>query len=306
MLEIPFFKTIIKSEPVAPSVMTTAKNKLIYWIIFIICLLPAPLIYNWAVGYPIGIKSMNRYVPTVFPLSNYFQLPCVNGIVLVMLLAGTILLAIFILTYFIIMKGNGVKFDNLGVKLAGTDILKALLLAVIVFTATYFLLVIANFFFFSGAGFWVFSIRTLTPIKFWVLLKYLPFFLFFYMINSLLLNSFTRMRGAKEGVNILVLVLANVAGFAVFTTLDYIWLFKTGVKLFQYVPYPPAVPPASPTLSALAGILQWNLLFILPIAAVFARLCFRKTGSIWLGGFIVSLIATLFAISNTVIATGVI
>jgi uncharacterized protein len=302
MLEIPFFKTIIRTEPTAPSVMTTAKNKLIYWIIFIICLLPAPLIYNWAVGYPIGIKSMDRYVPTVFPLNNYFQLPAVNGTVLLLIIVGAILLAIFILTYFFIMKGNGVTYDNLGVKLAGADILKSLLLAVIVFTATYFLLVITDFFFLSDARFWVFSIKTLSPIKFWVLLKYLPFFLFFYLINSLLLNSFTRMRGASEGINILVLILANVLGFAVFTALDYTWLFSKGIKFFNYVPYP-KVPP---TTSALAGILQWNLLFILPIAAVFARLCFKKTGSIWLGAFIVSLIATLFAISNTVSSAGVV
>ncbi len=301
MLEIPYFKTIVRAEPTAPSVVATAKNKLIYWIIFIICLLPAPLMYNWAVGYPIGIKSMDRYVPTVFPLNNYFQLPAVNGFVLLLVLAGAILLAIFILTYFFIMKGNGVTFNDLGVKLAGGDILKSLLLAVTVFTATYFLLVVIDFFFLSDARFWVFSIKTLTPVKFWVLLKYLPFFLFFYIINSLLLNSFTRMRGASEGVNILVLILANFLGFAVFTALDYTWLFSKGIKFFNYVPY----PKTPPTTSALAGILQWNLLFILPIAAVFARLCFRKTGSIWLGGFIVSLIATLFAISNTVSSAGV-
>jgi len=300
MLEIPYFKTIIQPEPVAPSIVTTAKDKLVYWIIFIICLLPAPLLFNWATGYPIGIKSMNRYVPTVFPLNSYFQMPCVNGTVLLMLLVGAILLAIFIGTYFLFMKKNNVTFDNLGVRMSGGNIGKSILLALIVFVATYSLLVIADFFFLSDARFWVFSIKTLTPIKFFVLLKYLPFFLFFYLIISLLLNSFTRIRGASETTNIVLMILATITGLAILTILDYTWLFTTGIKLFPYVPFPPKMT------SALAGLFVWNFLFILPLAAVSARLLFRKTGSIWLGGFVNSLIVTLFSISNTVASAGII
>jgi len=300
MLEIPYFKTIIQPEPVAPSIVTTAKDKLVYWIIFIICLLPAPLLFNWATGYPIGIKSMNRYVPTVFPLNSYFQMPCINGTVLLMLLVGAILLAIFIGTYFLFMKKNNVTFDNLGVRMSGGNIGKSILLALIVFVATYSLLVIADFFFLSDARFWVFSIKTLTPIKFFVLLKYLPFFLFFYLIISLLLNSFTRIRGASETTNIVLMILATITGLATLTILDYTWLFTTGIKLFPYVPFPPKMT------SALAGLFVWNFLFILPLAAVSARLLFRKTGSIWLGGFVNSLIVTLFSISNTVVSAGII
>jgi uncharacterized protein len=302
MLEIPYFKTIIQPEPVAPSIVTTTKDKLIYWIIFIICLLPAPLLFNWATGYPIGIKSMDRYVPTVWPLNSYFQLPCVNGTVLIVLLVGAILLAVFLATYFLVMKKNNVTFDNLGVRTSGGNIGKSALLAVIIFLATYSLLVISDFFFLSDARFWVFSIKTLTPIKFWILLKYLPFFLFFYLINSLTLNSFTRIRGASETKNIVLMILANITGLAVLTILDYTWLFNTGVKLFPSVPFP---PPGNMT-SALAGLFVWNFLFILPLATVFARLLFRKTGSIWLGGFVNALIVTLFSISNTVASAGII
>ena len=300
LLETRYFKTIIQPEPVAPSVVATAKNKIVYWVIFIICLIPAPLLYNWAVGYPIGIKSMNRYVPTIMPVGNYFQLPAVNGTVLLILIVGAILLAVFMATYFLVMKKNDVTFDNLGVSLSVGNVAKSLLLAAIVFVATYALLVIADFFFLSDARFWVFSIKTLTPIQFFIWLKYLPFFLFFLMINSLTLNSFTRMRGKSEWVNIPVMIIANVAGLALLTILDYIWLFNTGVKLIPYVPY----PPDPKTTSALAGVLLWNLLFILPLATIAARLFFRKTGSIWLGGFVNSLIITLFSISNTVISAG--
>jgi hypothetical protein len=219
-----------------------------------------------------------------------------------MLLVGAILLAIFIATYFLVMKKNNVTFANLGVKLSGVNIWKSALLAIIIFVATYCLLVISNFFFLSDARFWVFSIKTLTPIKFWILLKYLPFFLFFYLINSLLLNSFTRIRGASETKNIVLMIFSTITGLAILTILDYACLFSTGVKLFPSVPFP---PPGNMT-SALAGLFVWNFLFILPLAAVFARLLFRKTGSIWLGGFVNSLIVTLFSISNTVAGAGII
>jgi hypothetical protein len=98
----------------------------------------------------------------------------------------------------------------------------------------------------------------------------------------------------------MLMIIANVLGLAMLTFLDYTWLFTTGVKLFPYVPFPPK------TTSALAGVLLWNLLFILPLAAISARLFFKKTGSIWLGGFVNSLIITLYAISNTVAAAGII
>jgi len=300
LLETNYFRTVVRPEPEAPSVITSAKGKCVYWIIFLLCLLPAPLLYNWAVGYPIAIKSFGRSVPTVMPVTRYFQLPAVNGLVLLLVLVGIILLAIFLLTYFLYMKKNSVTFDNLGVKLAGAQVGKSALLAVIVFLATYFLLVLMDFFFLSDARFYVFSFRPLTPIKFWILLKYLPFFLFFYLINVLLLNSFTRIRGKGEALNIILMIIANVGGIAVLCFLDYWWLFKTGVKMFPYVPY----PPSPKTTSALAGVLLWNLLFFLPLAAVAARLFFKKTGTIWLGAFIISLMATLFAVSNTVISAG--
>jgi len=300
LLEIPYFKTIIRPEPEAPSTLKTAKDKLVYWIIFIVCLLPAPLLYNWAVGYPIAIKSFGRSVPTVMPVNKYFQLPAVNGFVLLLVIVGAILLILFCLTYLLYMKKNGVTFDQLGVKISRVDLGRSALLAIIVFLSTYFLLVLMDFFFQSDARFYVFSFRPLTPIKFWILLKYLPFFLFFYIINVLLLNSFTRVRDKGEGFNILLMIIANVGGLVVLCFLDYFWLFKTGIKLFPYVPY----PPSPKTTSALAGVLLWNLLFILPLAAVSARLFYRKTGTIWLGGFVNSLIAVLFAVSNTVISAG--
>ncbi len=138
------------------------------------------------------------------------------------------------------------------------------------------------------------------PAKWLTYLRYLPFFLFIFVVTSLTLNSFTRVRNEKEWKNIALMIVAMAGGLILFTVLDYIVFFATGRKMIMYVPY-----PSTPnTTSALAGVLLWGVDFIFPISAVFAYLLFKKTGSIWLGGFTNTLLITLFAISNTVAAGG--
>lgn len=300
LLEIPYFKSIVRPLPVAPSSWATAKNRLLYWLIFLILLLPAPLLWNWAVGYPIDIRDMGRAVPTVLPANNYFNLPAVNGLVILNIILGVLLLVAFTLTYFLIFKKNEVGYDQLGIRLPLKQVAKAFLLAVIVFLSAYMLLVLVRYFFTTDFRFWVWSLRTLTPAKWLTYLRYLPFFLFFFLVTSLTLNSFTRVRDQKDWKNITLMIIAIVGGLVIFTVIDYLVFFNTGRKLWMYVPY-----PVTPQMtSALSGVLLWGVEFIFPISAVFAYLLYKRTGSIWLGGFINALVITLYAISNTVAAGG--
>ncbi len=296
LLEIPYFKTIVRPVPDAPSVWVTSKNRLTYWIIFLLMLLPAPLLWNWAVGYPIDIQDMGRAVPTVLKASKFFCLPAVNGLVIMNVLLGLIILVAFWLTYQFIFKKNKVTYDQIGVKLPKKEICKSLFLAVIVFLAAYMLVVIIRYFFTTDLRFWVWSIRALIPQKWPTFFKYLPFFLFIFLITSLSLNSFTRVRGEKDWVNVVLMIVAMAGGLIILTLIDYITFFTTGRKLWMYVPY----PAGANMTSALAGVLVWGVELFFPISAVFAYTIYKKTGSIWLGGFINALIATLFAISNTV------
>ncbi len=300
LLKVPFFASIVKPEPIAPTIVDSKKSRLTYWLIYAACLLPAPLLFYWFVGYCIDIPNMGRTVPIVLPANNYFVLPAANGIVLLNVVVGLILLAAFLLTYRFLMKKNGATVNNLGVKTDAKSFFKALLLAAITFLAGYALLVLANFFFMVDFRFWVFSFRPLNAMKFGILLKYLPFFAIFFIVTALTLNSFTRIRGEKEWKNVLLMILASIGGLAVLTLLDYGALKLTGIKLFEYVPY-----PSDPKMtSALAGLFVWNMLFILPVTTVITRIFFKKTGSIWTGAFINSFLVTLFAISNTVITKG--
>lgn len=304
LLRTRFFGTIVRPEPESLATAEGAKGKLSYAGLLVLSLLPAPFIYMWATGYPIAIKSSNRVVPTVFPANDMFPMPIMNGLVIFNVLAGVIALAMVGATILLAKRARAANADakgigDLGVKIPGVEIAKALLLAIVVFMAAYFCLAAADFWFTTDFRFYVFSVVTLTPAKVLMFLTYLPFFAFYFILSSLAFNMTTRIRGAKEWVNVLLIVVASAGSLAVLSALDAIFLFTTGVKLFLTVPYPAG------TTAALAGVLLWGLLFILPIAAVYARIFFKRTGSIWVGGFINSLVVTFFALSNTVVAAGV-
>ena len=54
--------------------------------------------------------------------------------------------------------------------------------------------------------------------------------------------------------------------------------------------------------TALAGIMLFGILFILPVTALMSRVLAKKTGSAWLGGFLTALVALTFTISHMVIS----
>ena len=298
LLNLPFFATISRTEPQSPTTVGGSKTRF-YISLFILAIIPAPLIYQLVSGYPIAIKAMGRVVPTLFPPNTLFPMPTANVLTIFNIITALISLAIFTLVYRLVMKKAGTTIDDIGVKLDGQGILKALLLAFLAFLSGYALLSLVKWLFLVDFRFWVLSIKVLTPAKLRMFLIYLPFFVGTFLVSSLTQNSFTRIRGAKEWVNTLLIALSSVLSLALLTAIDYGGLYLTGVKTFPMLPLP------TPITSSLAGVLLWGLLFILPITALIARYLFKKTGSIWLGGFVNGFIVTLFAISNTVVAAGV-
>lgn len=299
LLSLPFFRTIVRKEPDPISVINSGKDRLIYTIFFLLALLPTPFIYVWTIGYPIDIKAMGRTVPTVFPANDILPMPIMNGLVLFNVLAAIVALLFFVVVYFTIAKKQNLASGGLGIRLPLREILKAFLLAVVVFASAYAFLALVHFVFLTDFRFYVLSVKTLTPEKFWMLIKYIPFFAVFFITSSLTLNLTTRVKGASEWKNIILILIASCGSLVALSALDYIALYTTGIKMFETVPYPAG------TTSALAGVLLWGLLFILPVAAIYARIFFRKTGSIWVGGFINSFVVTFFALSNTVVAAGI-
>jgi hypothetical protein len=296
LLRTGYFGAIKQPEPHGITTITDNAGKIRYWLIYIIGLLPAPLLYNWLVGYPIDIVSMGRAVPIVLPASRFLPLPCVNGIYLMNFIVGTIFILLYLAVFFTFAKKAGSTFENTGLKLEGNMILRSAVLALTVFGAGYLLLFACDYFFKTDFRFFTLSIKTLTAPKWAIYARYLPSFLFFFTVCAVVHNTFTRINNRKEWVNKILIIFASFGGLLALHLIDYVSLKNTGVKVFQFVPFTENIT------AALAGVLLWGLLFILPVSAAISRIFFRATGSIWTGAFVNALVVTLFAMSNTVVA----
>jgi len=295
LLKTNYFGAIKQAEPLGITIITDRKSIIRYWIIYIFGLLPAPLLYNFFVGYPIDIVSMGRAVPILMPANVIFPLPAVNGIFLLNFALGIFFTVLYLVVYHVVAKKAGYNFDNMGLRLPGNKIFRAAILSLTIFAAGYSLICLLDYFFKTDLRFFTLSIKTLTAPKWAIFARYLPSFLFLFLVTGVCQNTFTRINNEKGWKNMILIVFSSFGGLLALHMIDYISLKHTGVKVFQNV-------PIQGTSAALAGVLLWGLLFILPVAAVISRIFFKATGSVWVGAFVNSLIVTLYAMSNTVIA----
>lgn len=187
-------------------------------------------------------------------------------------------------------KSDKLSFaDRYGIKISAKDFGKTVLLALIVFDGSYCLAVLSSFFFArSDFRLWVIAGRVMTKTQFLTWAGYLVFFLVFYLVNSMVVNS-GRMRNMSDGKNLLICALFNVAGVFVFELFVYAFELITGQMVWygfgkDYFLY---------------AVVLYPMIVVLPLAAVYARKLYNKTGSAWLGALINAMIFTWFVVGNT-------
>jgi hypothetical protein len=134
---------------------------------------------------------------------------------------------------------------------------------------------------------WVLGVKSFTPDKLVIALKYLPFFILFFVANSVAINCFNYVwLSKKEWVNTLIVALFNVLGVLVIFVIQYSTFFITGEVFFSNV-------------SAIIGIWLTSFLIILPGAAIVSRKIFRVTLNPYLGGLIYAIMVTVISVTNT-------
>ena len=93
----------------------------------------------------------------------------------------------------------------------------------------------------------------------------------------------------SDGKNLLICALFNVAGVFVFELFVYAFELITGQMVWygfgkDYFLY---------------AVVLYPMIVVLPLAAVYARKLYNKTGSAWLGALINSMIFTLMVVVNS-------
>jgi hypothetical protein len=138
LLNRPFFKTIVHPEPESLTTISTAKDKVIYVIFYVVALLAPALLYVWAVGLPIYLPFYPMFVPSILSPNRYFQLPTVNGVVFLHLVLTAFFIVLFLLIYFGLAKKKGGTLASTGLQITKPELGKSLLLGVVVFLLVYF------------------------------------------------------------------------------------------------------------------------------------------------------------------------
>ncbi len=187
-------------------------------------------------------------------------------------------------------KSDNLKFvERYGIKIGAKEFGKTALLALIVFVGSYSLVLLSSFFFAkSDFRLWVIAGRVMTKTQFLTWAGYLVFFLIFYLINSMVVNS-GRMRNMSATKNLIICALLNGAGVFLFEVFVYAYELITGQMVWysfgkDYFLY---------------AVVLYPMLVVLPLAAVYARKLYEKTGSVWLGSLINTMIFTWFVVGNT-------
>lgn len=239
--------------------------------------------FVWVTTNP-EISSIGFFgAPPLFPQGPPFFIgvwAAINGVL------GLIILAI---SYQFYGKRNGQSLQAAGVLPGWRTVLRSLLLAVIVVASAFGIVFVLHYFFTTDFRVWVLAIRTFESDKLLIALAYLPFFLLYFVVNSILINGFNRitLRG-KEWINTAVLAVSNALGPIIVIAIQYAVFFSTGLPV-----------QGLGAFSAMYVIWLFPVVVILIVTAIISRKIYRVTGNPYIAGFINAMVATLISVSNS-------
>lgn len=217
----------------------------------------------------------------ILPLSHIFNEPTTNQVAFWAIVSGLIAALITVGFYYFDKKISGTRFESYGISFKGSAIVSSLCVALLTVAAGYLVLFAMQAIFGTDFRIWVLAVRTFNPENLLTALRYMPFFLIYYFINTVAINANTR--GRKGGY--ITAIALNIGGLVLWLICQYGKDMLTGVALF----------PAQ----ALNGILLIALFPCLGIAAVFARKIFEKTNNVWLAAFLNTILFTMITAANT-------
>lgn len=200
-----------------------------------------------------------------------------------------------LVAWWMLRVGNGKlkgREEEFGITVPKGTRRRTLILALAVVAATFMLVFIADYVFMTDFRIWTLDIRVFDFSKIVVALKYLPFFMVFYVINSVSCNR-NCFEDWSEKKQIAVSIAFNIFAPAVFLLITYVPVFFTKMTIFGGLPG---------MLVAIGALLPILLIPIVPILAIAGYLNIKLqklTGNIWLGGFVNALLITMITVANT-------
>jgi hypothetical protein len=189
-------------------------------------------------------------------------------------------------------KGRGKEF---GIRISWRRFWKTLLLAALVVSGVYVLLFFVDYVYQVDFRIWSFDLRIFSASKIWVAIKYLPFFLVYFIVNSIMITRST-FANWSERKQTWMAVLFNILTPAVFLAISFLPLLFNGFTFWGLVLAPGSLLSSA---GALVPILMIPFLPILGIAGYLNIKLYRLTGSVWLGALLNAILITMITVANT-------
>ncbi|TFD97122.1 alpha/beta fold hydrolase [Jeotgalibacillus salarius] len=226
---------------------------------------------------------------TLIATTEFFGAPTVNPIVYWAINVAILTLIIMVGYHYVSKKPEGATSKNYGVKVSFKTIIAAFFTAFITFAAAYGLLFIVDAVFKTDFRLWTFAVKTFEGQHIVALIKYAPLFLIYYFVVGLSVNMNTASVKYDGFKGYLISIFHFVGGLALYLIYHYGLLFITGTA-----GYPS---------QSLASIIVIGLVPALTIAAIFNRYFYRKTGNVFVGAFLNTLLLTMITVANTTLYT---
>lgn len=168
--------------------------------------------------------------------------------------------------------------------------LKTILLGVIVVAAMYLVLFINWRVFVTDFRLWTFAMKVFdVEVMLPTMIRYALIFGVFYLCNAIA-NQTYRAKNLPEWATIAINAFFNVAGIALVFAIQYIKFTTTGVMW-------------KPEMN-LSYIVLFPIIPVLICATIISRIAYKKTGNIWLGATINTLLWTIVTVSGTAASFG--
>jgi len=205
-------------------------------------------------------------------------------------------LVLFLLWHFLSNKKKGADMSDYGLTWSNKGLLwkkigKSFLLAFVVVFIAHLSLVISDWAFQTDYRLWVFAIKPLDALHFGVMLGYIIPFAFYFLVLGVVLHG--QMRPGKEGVAMgfgkeaVINIILLIAGYFIFLLIHYIPLFAGGTL---------ALPDAH-----LSGIVLFQFIPIFTIVGLITTYFYRKTGHIYVGAFLSTMLVTWIVVAGQAI-----
>lgn len=236
----------------------------------------------WLTGISVILLGV-LYGNQLFAQNPYFNSTASNWSAYWSFVLGFLCLIMVVGSYYFVNKPLGVSLEAYGVKVKLKSVLSALTAAIAAFVAGYAILFALHGIFKVDFRIWTLAVKVFRTEHFITMLKYLPMFLLFYVVLSVLLNANTR--AVKHSY--LTAIGTTAGGCMLWLIVQYGVFYIAGTAMW-------------PT----SGMISIGMLAIIPcliVAAIYTRKLYEVTNNIWTAGFLNAMLFTMITVANTLL-----